>query len=71
MPLPFVTRMLDMNEEGAALLRKAGCVVEEEDSNDADGDAGGDAGGGPTLVINTKDSAVDMSAVFSNEKLLL
>jgi hypothetical protein len=68
-PLAFVVQMLDMDEEGAALLRKAGCVIEEVDG-DADA-GGGDGDGGPGVVINTQDSVGDMSAVFSNEKLLL
>ena len=56
-------------EEGPDLLRKAGCVLEEAKP---DGDDEGNAGGGSSKwEINTKDSVIDMSVVFSNDKLLL
>lgn len=49
------------------MLRKAGCVLEVAKP---DGDEEGDASGSK-WEINTKDSVIDMSVVFSNDKLLL
>ena len=59
-------------EEGPDLLRKAGCVLEEaKPEGEEEGSGSGGAGVGPKWEINTKDSVIDMSVVFSNDKLLL
>ena len=71
-------------EEGPDLLRKAGCVLEEskaepeggEDesssgSSSGCGSSGTESGMSMKWEINTKDSVIDMSVVFSNDKLLL
>ena len=54
------------------MLRKAGCVLEEaKPDGDDEGAGAGGASGSSKWEINTKDSVIDMSVVFSNDKLLL
>ena len=62
--LSFVISELafDSVEEGQEFLKKAGCVVNDAQSEGTNSE-------GPE--INTKDTVIDFSAVFTQDKLLM
>jgi SAC3/GANP family len=81
-PVDFIVQELafESGEEGEDIMRKAGCVLEQMTG---EGGEGADAAATSStkseglssklsqLHINTKDSVIDMSVVFTQDKLLL
>jgi hypothetical protein len=63
-PLGFVISELafDSEEEGQEFLKKAGCVTNDFLSEGTSSEG---------LEINTKDTVIDFSAVFTQDKLLM
>ena len=51
----------DTEAEGMDFLTKAGCIMQEDSASESTS----------TLMWNTKDTTIDASAVFTQEKLLL